>query len=171
MPPPPVGLPFGTTRSNSPFRRRSIAPVTFGTRYYKADRRDEYVPHLTQSKEEKNRNRDERREEKTGRKWTILDARVKDDNNNSFLIQRSESDNNIRIAIDNANTNTKLIGNKLTVCDRMGQCAIYVLTAASVALVAAKLAGTFGGKKSRRTLRNKSKRKNSKHNKSKKFVR
>ena len=51
---------------------------------------------------------------------------------------------------------------KLTVCDMMGQCAIYILTAAGAALVAAKLAGLAGGKKSRR---NKSKRNKSKKNK------
>jgi hypothetical protein len=58
-------------------------------------------------------------------------------------------------------------GDQLTLCDRMGQCAIYVLTAAGAALVAAKLAGVLGGKKSRRKRGNKSKRNKSKRNKSK----
>jgi hypothetical protein len=62
-------------------------------------------------------------------------------------------------------------GDQLTLCDRMGQCAIYILTAAGAALVAAKLAGLAGlagGKKSRRKRGNKSKRNKSKRNKSKK---
>ena len=63
-------------------------------------------------------------------------------------------------------------GDQLTLCDRMGQCAIYILTAAGAALVAAKLAGLSGGKKSRqkrgnKSMRNKSKRNKSKRNKSK----
>ena len=61
-------------------------------------------------------------------------------------------------------------GDQLTLCDRMGQCAIYILTAAGAALVAAKLAGLAGlagGKKSRRKRRNKSKRNKSKRNNSK----
>ena len=58
-------------------------------------------------------------------------------------------------------------GDQLTLCDRMGQCAIYILTAAGAALIGAKLAGVLGGKKSRRKRRNKSKRNKSKRNKSK----
>ena len=55
-------------------------------------------------------------------------------------------------------------GDQLTLCNRMGQCAMYVLTAAGAALVAAKLAGVLGGKKSRRKRGNKSKRNKSKKN-------
>ena len=163
---------FGTSRSGEQFRKvqDTGAKVTLGNvarRYPEPDSGEDYFKgarrEQSQTQEEYDAARAEKRQETkaAGGTWDVFAA------GSEIGLQRNGSvDERLRVALRNA----KLNGNKLTACDIMGQCAIYILTAAGAALVAAKLAGLAGGKKSKRnkSRRNKSRRNKSKHNKSKK---
>jgi hypothetical protein len=164
---------YGTTRSGADYRdiAQTGAPVSWGnvTKNKFTGFEGEYVPHETQSREEELANRFAKEQETTGLRWNVFDTLSA----NGVKLVRTDSNEQLEIALKNATLNKQ--ANQLSVCDVMGQCAIYILTAAGTALVAAKLAGAFGGKKSRRnkskrnkSKRNKSKRNKSKHNKSNK---
>jgi hypothetical protein len=159
---------FGETRSGNKFHNLKKTPLTWGVVGNQIYHHGEYVPQDFQTQEEYDNARAEKRQEAkaAGGTWNVFAA------GSEIGLQRNGSvDEPLRVAL----RNTKLNGNKLTACDMMGQCAIYILTAAGAALVAAKLAGLAGGKKLKRnkskrnkSKRNKSKRNKSKHNKSKK---
>ena len=171
---PPVndGRIYGTTRSGADFRdiAKTGAPVSWGnvTKNKFTGFEGEYVPHETQSREEELANRFAKEQETTGLRWNVFDTLSA----NGVKLVRTDSNEQLEIALKNATLNKQ--ANQLSVCDVMGQCAIYILTAAGTALVAAKLAGAFGGKsrcnksKRNKSKRNKSKRNKSKHNKSNK---
>lgn len=154
--------PFGKTRSGERFRKVPDT-VTWGVvrknkfKGYEG----EYVPHETQSREERQKNWVEKEEETRGLRWNVFDTLSA----NGVKLVRTDSNEQLEIALKNATLNKQ--ANQLTVCGMMGKCVVYALTAAGAALVAAKLAGLAGGKKSRTKRRNKSKRNKSKRNKSK----
>ena len=157
--------PFGETRRGVKFHNFKKTPITWGVDRKQKDPNGEYVPLEFQTQPEYDAARAEKRKETeaAGGTWNVFAAGSGD----AIELQRNGSvDEPLRVAL----RNTRLNGNKFSVCDMMGQCAIYILTAAGAALVAAKLAGLAGGKKSKRnkSKRNKSKRNKSKHNKSKK---
>jgi hypothetical protein len=152
---------YGTSRSGVPFRKVSdTAQVTWGV-VRKNEFEGEYVPHETQSREEQKKNWVEKEEETRGLRWNVFDTLSA----NGVKLVRTDSNEQLEIALKNATLNKQ--ANQLTVCGMMGKCVVYALTAAGAALVAAKLAGLAGGKKSRTKRRNKSKRNKSKRNKSK----
>lgn len=155
--------PFGKTRTGVKFHNFEKTPITWGVVRKQKPPNGEYVSQDFQTQQEYDAARAEKRQETeaAGGTWDVFAA------GSEIGLQRNGSvDEPLRVALRNA----KLNGNKLTACDIMGQCAIYILTAAGAALVAAKLAGLAGGKKLKRnkSKRNKSKRNKSKHNKSKK---
>jgi hypothetical protein len=159
--------PFGKTRTGVKFHNLDKTPITWGV-VRKKNPDGEYYPQEFQTQEEEFANRVAKEQETkaAGGTWDVFAA------GSEIGLQRNGSvDEPLRVALRNA----KLNGNKLTACDIMGQCAIYILTAAGAAFVAAKLAGLAGGKKSKRnkskrnkSKRNKLKRNMSKNNKSKK---
>lgn len=157
--------PFGETRTGVKFHNFEKTPITWGVVRKQKPPNGEYVPQDFQTQQEYDTARAEKRRETeaAGGTWNVFAA----GSETEIGLQRNGSvDEPLRVAL----RNTKLNGNKFSVCDMMGQCAIYILTAAGAALVAAKLAGLAGGKKLKRnkSKRNKSKRNKSKHNKSKK---